>query len=644
MAVQSTPATKRKYTTAIVVCISLALILVGAFVANQVHTSAGAVQIHDIGYVTEDGGYMRALLYVPNSATIDTPAPAVISCHGYNNTAEVQDLNCVELSRRGYVVMAIDAYGHGRSKFPDPKINGGLSADMGTYSALQYMKTLPYVALDRIGMTGHSMGSAAIQDGAIRAFQARETDPSVVVPAAILPTANSFSVTKEGAAYFKDYPVNLGSVYGQFDEWALGMWGTVKGSDVSTTPKAEAGMGFLGAQFDTYYSFGNPAPIDRTAAVEAATNKSLRIIYQPPHDHPMMHFSSRAVGNVVDFFDITLAGGAGAIPPADTAWFGKQLGTGVSMISFLIFITAFGLLLLKAPYFKTIVRPEPDGLTTVTTSADRIRYWLIYLFGLLPAPLLYNWVVGYSIHIVAQGRAVPIMLPANNILPLPNVNGVFLLNIFTGLIALALYLAVFFTVSKKAGCTVENMGIRIPGREIGKSALLAVAVFAAGYFTLVLCDFFFKTDFRFFTLSIMPLTPAKWGIFLRYLPSFLFFFLVSSLSLNTFTRMNHKKEWLNTLLIVFSSVGGLLILHMIDYIALKNTGVKVFQFIPGTENVTAALAGVLLWGLLFILPVAAVISRIFFRKTGSIWVGGFINSLIVTLFAISNTVVSAYVL
>lgn len=89
----------------------------------------------------------------------------------------------MELSKRGYVVMAIDAYGHGHSKFPDTQINGGIVADMGTYAALQYLKTLPYVDLERVGMTGHSMGSAAIQDGAFRAFEAQKEDPGVVVPA-----------------------------------------------------------------------------------------------------------------------------------------------------------------------------------------------------------------------------------------------------------------------------------------------------------------------------------------------------------------------------------------------------------------------------------------------------------------------------
>jgi hypothetical protein len=243
-----------------------------------------------------------------------------------------------------------------------------------------------------------------------------------------------------------------------------------------------------------------------------------------------------------------------------------------------------------------------------------------------------------------MGRSIPIMMPANVVFPLPCVNGIFLLNFITGIIAVILYLVVYNVFAKKAGFTFENTGLKLSGNKIFRAAVLAVSVFAAGYFLLSLCDYFFKTDFRFFTLSIKTLTTPKWGIYARYLPSFLFFFLVSSVSQNTFTRINKQKEWVNIVLIILASFGGLLVLHVIDYISLTNTGAKVFQFIPFTNNAptdTSGLAGILLWGLLFILPIGAVISRIFFRATGSIWAGAFINALVVTLFAISNTVVAA---
>jgi pimeloyl-ACP methyl ester carboxylesterase len=179
--------------------------------------------------------------------------------------------------------MAIDAYGHGGSTFPDERINP-VSSDMGTYAALQYIGTLPYADASRVGMVGHSMGGSTIQAGAAKAWQLKDANPAIVVPIAVLPTSQAFSLDGDGNALLAPWPINMGSVYGQFDEWALSMWGTVKGSDLNTTKTAQAGMGFTDFQYDTYYAYGAKVPLDRAAAVNAAKQGKLRIVYQPPHD------------------------------------------------------------------------------------------------------------------------------------------------------------------------------------------------------------------------------------------------------------------------------------------------------------------------------------------------------------------------
>lgn len=203
---QPTIQARRGNTPVIVMALALIVIFAAAFMADKVHTSHGQVQIRDIRFVTQDGGLMRALLYIPRTASPETPVPAVVAMHGYNNTAEMQDINAIELSRRGIVVLAFDSYAHGHSSYPDSRVNNGFVQDLGTFAALQYLKTLPYVDLSRVGMVGHSMGGSAIQDGALRAFQAHETDPSVVVPAAILPTANSFTLDADGNLCWPNIP------------------------------------------------------------------------------------------------------------------------------------------------------------------------------------------------------------------------------------------------------------------------------------------------------------------------------------------------------------------------------------------------------------------------------------------------------
>ena len=212
-----------------------------------------------------------------------------------------------------------------------------------------------------------------------------------------------------------------------------------------------------------------------------------------------------------------------------------------------------------------------------------------------------------------------------------------MLNVLSALISLAVFMLMYRLVYKKNGASIDNMGVRLPVRQVLKALLLAVLAFAATYGMLVLIDYLFKVDYRFWVFSIRTLTPVKWGIWARYLPFYLVFFLMSGLSLNMTTRIRGKSEVLNTALCFICSAFGLFVLCMLDYGVFFATGYKLFPVVGGAGT---SLAGILLWGVIFILPLSALISRFFFKKTGSIWAGAFVNSCVVTLFAVSNTVVT----
>jgi len=628
--------------TQIVLWTSICLILLGALMGSIFHTGGGAVDVRDILIITEDGAELHALLYVPKQASSANPLPAVVAAHGYNNTAEVQGINSIELSRRGYVVIAPDEYGHGGSSFATE--NDGIVLDMGVYAAMQYLGTLPYVDSGQVGLVGHSMGGSTIQYAAKRAWDNRADGQDVVAPVAILPTAQSFITDADGNSLLESYPVNMGVVYGQYDEWAEGMWGVKKGSEINTTAKAQAIIGVDLPQYGTYYDYQSAEAVDRGGAVAAAQEGNLRVMFQPSVVHPVVHFSFEAAEGIVDFFDITLRGGNATIAPDSQIWFWKDVFTGLSLIGFFLFIASFGLMLLEMPYFSTIVRPQPLAPSNPVQPKSKLIYLVIFILCLLPAPLLYNWAIGYPIDIKSMGRTVDIVFPANAVFPMPVMNGLTVFNLCTAVISLLIFCVVYNLYMKRNGVTAENIGVRLPGKEIVKALLLAVTAFVAGYGLLVLCDFFFKTDLRFWVFSAKTLTAPKILMLLTYLPVFAVTFLVSSLTLNSFTRLRNAKEWVNVLLMILASCGGLAVLCAVDYISLFATGVKLFPYIPFTDGVTSALAGVLLWNLLFILPISAVLSRVFFKKSGSIWVGGFMNAFVVTFFAMSNTVVSAGVL
>ena len=102
----------------IAICIGLALILLGSFFAFLFNRGVFTTSVKRISFETSLGK-LSGLLYMPKGAGADNPRPTVIVTHGYLNSAEMQDANAIELSRRGYVVLALDQYDHGHSDLND---------------------------------------------------------------------------------------------------------------------------------------------------------------------------------------------------------------------------------------------------------------------------------------------------------------------------------------------------------------------------------------------------------------------------------------------------------------------------------------------------------------------------------------------
>jgi len=98
----------------IAVCIGLALILIGSILASVFNAGEAGTNITRISFDAANGK-LSGLLYMPKGAGADDPRPTIIVTHGYLNSAEMQDANAIELSRRGYVVLALDQYDHGHS-------------------------------------------------------------------------------------------------------------------------------------------------------------------------------------------------------------------------------------------------------------------------------------------------------------------------------------------------------------------------------------------------------------------------------------------------------------------------------------------------------------------------------------------------
>lgn len=127
------------------------------------NTSFYKVKVSRISFDT-DSGTLSGLLYMPKGVDASNPHPTIVTTHGYLNSAEMQDETAIEMSRRGYVVLALDMYDHGHSHGNADNTGGFFNFwPTSLWDAAQYMYSQDYVAKDaqgngQIAVSGHSMG------------------------------------------------------------------------------------------------------------------------------------------------------------------------------------------------------------------------------------------------------------------------------------------------------------------------------------------------------------------------------------------------------------------------------------------------------------------------------------------------------
>lgn len=125
--------------------ISLMALLLCSLVNWGVITGWGDVRITRITQVGDEGLRYSAIMYVPESASQETPAPAVIMVHGNSGNARNHESWAVEFTRRGYVVLSVDNLGAGDSEY---------SIDVGNRAVplafADYLFSLPFVDAERV--------------------------------------------------------------------------------------------------------------------------------------------------------------------------------------------------------------------------------------------------------------------------------------------------------------------------------------------------------------------------------------------------------------------------------------------------------------------------------------------------------------
>lgn len=550
------------------------LLLAGGGLAHLVQT-AGGISIEDIRFEFEPGKHLAALLYRPPNATESTPAPAVLAVHGYINSRETQSGFAIELARRGHVVLAIDQTGHGFSE------GAAFSAGFGGPAALRYLRGLPFVDTNNIGLEGHSMGGWT-------ALAAAAEEPSGYRSLVLVGSSTGPGFAPVGTPQF---PLNLGVIFSCYDEFSQLMWGVQTGCGVVESEK-------LMAVFDTTDAV---VPGQVYGSIDAGTARWLTI---PTTTHPGDHLSHEAIADTLDWLGQTLHGGLDR-SSADQIWLWKEIGTLLALLGgVFILLGSFDLILSLAPFAGVRADGHPEG------AVDRPdgRWWMNLLIYAAIAPLSY-------FPLMALGAAfTPNVVFAQGI-----TNQILVWAIGNGLITLLLGR---FTRRPVAAAVGRPSETGQPMRA-ALAGLLAVSVL---YLAVVISDVLFTTDLRFWVVALKELAPHHVPVFLACAAPFTAFFWVSQRAWHSTLalRANSLTQYVSA---IAGSVGGLVVMVV---------GLYAWLLIRGHLPAVDPLFTIVAIQFVPVLTITAIISVFAWRRTGGITAGAVMSGVFVTWYVVAG--------
>jgi len=594
----------------IILMISIVLMLVSCIFTSMIQTNFGNVTVKEINWVTDNGYTMNAWLFIPDSATAETPAPAVVTSHGMFNNKGMQDLNFVELARRGFVVLAQDMPSHGDSD----DVESIVSTIMGLYESVKELAGMPFVDAARIGITGHSLGGMSCNT----AVQLDNYAPTPLIAAVLLNSADG-TYTADGQFVNVYGSRDMGIVAGQYDEWFF------DDTDANGNPTLPKDF-IYNKNAQSILHFGkDPAGLELREANTMYTEtvdgqEAIRVIYNPAIIHPWSHFSYRSTVGTIEFFDAALDAPV-SIAPTNQIWQWKVVSNTVGLIGFFMFMVSLTLVLVQTAFFKSLSVETPVEPRKITKTG-KIWFFGSLILGVAFASVTYfpilTYFKGSSGYVPGTSQSSPM--------------SVSMWAAACGLFAILSMVVSYFCYGKKNGVDLGDIGVKISLKNLGKTILLAGIVVASMLTILGIADYLFMADFRIWVVAFRAFKLEQLGLtFAPYAFLFLTYYVANSVAVNCFNYndIGGKNKWVNITLCALGAVLPAIVLLLLQYI----------PYMSGSDLMWPQynMYGVWLFPMLVTLPGAAVVSRIVYRETKNPYLPGIISGIIVAIMSCSNT-------
>ena len=643
----------------------LAIAAACMFVADRVQRDNGRVAIED-GTITTECGDVAYKLYIPASATPETPAPGVLLLHGYQNDHETNAAYAIELARRGYVALSIDCYGHGAttagltsrgyvnhvvkvnygndseadgtflqisgptryrilmnfsnlSFFDDHYSRDAEGNDMrdttvGGASAYAYLASLPYVDDTRLALTGHSMGTwSSWSVAAAFADATNEAGESTAPKAIVLQCGELFRKLPTVYDVEKIHFNNVLLLQAKYDEFSY-----FRDYQLNVTDdllKTPLRYEFLGTTADaaawnkTYGTFA-----DGTARRMELLNTNHRLTTHNAH----------GLATALEWFGTALSQQT-SLAPTDQVAMIKECLVLAAMLATLFAMLSLLNLLLAVPIFKPVQQGLPDRSTLKGAG---------------------SWLFAALLTIVLSAASFPFMTQlGHGLLPLPE--NIFKMTVGNGFVGWYLTLIVIMLLTSALGVhQAHGRGERYDLQAVGLSSgagagqtilmileALILAVLLAGMVYGLNYGFYrlFDLDLRFIWPFFRTVDAERAKQFAVYIPIFALFYVLnnSKIMAGERTAASYHEgfgwaliDWFKNFVLM---AGGILCVVALEY-------VPFFMGIgPGADvYLGSTFGGPFMSILILFVPQVLFFSiscTYCYRKTGNVYTGAFLAAI-----------------
>lgn len=597
----------RKQVRLLILCVLV--IAVSSLIAYGVERDFGRVQVQHLRFVHPTGDAMTAKLYRPVMATVENKLPGVLCIHGYQNDKETQDAFAIELSRRGFVVLAIDLLGHGNSDGYFERT--GKDTTWGGNAGYQYLKSLPFVDTNNLGVMGHSLGAMSTLRVAAANPDVKALNPQCGPDGT--PDLKNLLLTQARFEEFRGFRVNSPRV-----------------EPLTTNATRLKNFGLSGSiEWDTTYGDFGKGTARRVALINTV--------------HPGVTHDPKAVAEAVDWMRHALKSGSTDtlwIPPFQQVYMWKEWMTLLALLTAIFSLLPLTNILLAKPFFAEVAQPMP-----LRYAASKRSWWLLAVVNIIFAGVTYPLLTQLG----RDGNGLHPITTRLPFLALAMGNGVAVWFLGNALIYLVLFTIWYRSASKKLGVTMYDMGVSfdekktlINWRIIGKTVLLAAILFAWMYALEALAQWALGIEFRFLWPFMRQFTPRRAVLFPIYLVPALAFFLLNG-GIFMFGQNRPKEcstpartQWVWWLKNCFAGLFGLIIIWAIQYVPYLWLGAG-----PGFENLGLPQFAQM-WPLMVFVfvPEFAILLFLttwFFRRTGRVYLGALMASSLAVWFTVAGS-------